>query len=91
MQANHLQVNNEQRMGITITDEMKHEFESFWENHKRQPLVGRDTIIRSICPQVQPSSISHRRRGRVSIAEIAESSPSRCMACTPSSSRCCWS
>lgn len=29
--ANHIRVNNEQRMGVGVTDEMRKEFETFWE------------------------------------------------------------
>lgn len=58
MQANQLRVNNEQRMGIVITDEMKHEFATFWQDYAHTPMTGRDVIIKSICPQVfLPSSL----------------------------------
>jgi DNA helicase MCM9 len=56
MQANQLRVNNEQRMGIVITDEMKHEFGTFWHEYAHTPMAGRDVIIKSICPQVRSFS-----------------------------------
>jgi hypothetical protein len=39
-------------MGIVITDEMKHEFATFWQDYAHTPMTGRDVIIKSICPQV---------------------------------------
>jgi len=52
MMANQLRVNNEQRMGIVITDEMKHEFISFWQEHTDRPITAREFIVKSLCPQV---------------------------------------
>jgi len=56
MMANQLRVNNEQRMGIVITDEMKHEFISFWQEHTDRPITAREFIVKSLCPQVTSSS-----------------------------------
>lgn len=50
--ANHLKVNNEHKMGIGMTEELKVEFENFWKQHADKPLVGRDYILKSICPDI---------------------------------------
>lgn len=34
------------------TNETKEIFANFWEAHKAQPLVGRDIILGSLCPQM---------------------------------------
>lgn len=52
MRANNLIVNNDQSSVITLTDEIKREFDYFWEKHELKPLCGRNEIIASICPQV---------------------------------------
>lgn len=38
--ANHIRVNNEQRFGISMTEELKDEFEQFWLQHESDPLQG---------------------------------------------------
>ncbi|CAK4071381.1 unnamed protein product [Aphanomyces euteiches] len=35
-----------------VTDDLKREFEQFWQQHKDAPLEGRNIILSSICPQV---------------------------------------
>ncbi|EDO42446.1 predicted protein [Nematostella vectensis] len=50
--ANHVSVNNEQRIGAIVTEEMKQEFDEFWSKHKDKPLSGRNHILASFCPQV---------------------------------------
>ncbi|XP_077994349.1 uncharacterized protein LOC144448073 [Glandiceps talaboti] len=52
MKANHLLVKNEQRSTIAVTDELRQEFEDFWERHKYTPFTGRNVILSSLCPQV---------------------------------------
>ncbi|XP_071501426.1 uncharacterized protein [Diadema antillarum] len=52
LRANHIQVKNEQRGVLTITEEMRQEFEAFWDKHRFKPLTGRNTILASLCPQV---------------------------------------
>ncbi|XP_046400755.1 DNA helicase MCM9-like [Ischnura elegans] len=52
LQANHLQVCNDQKASILITQEMKDEFEQFWKLNSHQPLHGRNIILASLCPQV---------------------------------------
>jgi DNA helicase MCM9 len=39
--ANHIRINNEQKVGIGMTSEMDKEFQAFWKAHKKNPLVGR--------------------------------------------------
>jgi len=38
--ANHIRVNNQQRLGVTITEELRSEFDAFWEEHKETPVTG---------------------------------------------------
>ena len=52
IKANHLSVNNEQRSGIVLTEEIKQEFDEFWLHYKKAPLRGRNHILSSFCPQV---------------------------------------
>ncbi|XP_001379759.3 DNA helicase MCM9 [Monodelphis domestica] len=52
LKANYVQVNNEQSTGNIIDEEVRKEFESFWELFKSDPLAGRNEILASLCPQV---------------------------------------
>ncbi|RUS90636.1 hypothetical protein EGW08_001633 [Elysia chlorotica] len=52
LHANHVLVTNEQRNDVMITQDMKDEVHQFWEDHKYNPLAGRNTILASLCPQV---------------------------------------
>ncbi|KAK3103220.1 hypothetical protein FSP39_017519 [Pinctada imbricata] len=52
MQANHVQVTNEQRNIVLVTQELRNEITKFWEDHKLNPLSGRNEILASLCPQV---------------------------------------
>ncbi|KAM6185837.1 DNA helicase MCM9 isoform 1-T1 [Rhynchocyon petersi] len=52
LKANYVQVNNEQSTGIVLDDEVRKEFENFWENYKANPFAGRNEILASLCPQV---------------------------------------
>ncbi|XP_074846772.1 DNA helicase MCM9 isoform X2 [Carettochelys insculpta] len=52
LKANYVQVNNEQLAGIIVNEEVRKEFEDFWEKHKSDPLAGRNEILASLCPQV---------------------------------------
>ncbi|XP_045125419.1 DNA helicase MCM9-like isoform X2 [Portunus trituberculatus] len=48
-----LVVDNKERSGSTaITEEVRQEFDEFWEHHKHCPLTGRNIILASICPEV---------------------------------------
>ena len=50
--ANHIEVNNEIGNVANVTPKMKELFISFWKNHEKQALCGRDSILKSFCPQV---------------------------------------
>ena len=47
-----MSVNNGQRAGVVVTEELKREFAEFWEKHKDSPLQARNHILASFCPQV---------------------------------------
>lgn len=52
VQANHLQVCNDQRSAVLVTQEMKEDFENFWKLQSHDPLSARNRILASFCPQV---------------------------------------
>ncbi|XP_071956636.1 DNA helicase MCM9-like [Antedon mediterranea] len=52
VKANNIQVNNEQHGALSVTDELKKEFEEFWKRQKHTPFSARNTIVSSICPQI---------------------------------------
>ncbi|XP_063581039.1 DNA helicase MCM9 isoform X2 [Pongo abelii] len=52
LKANYIQVNNEQSSGIIMDEEVRKEFEDFWEYYKSDPFAGRNVILASLCPQV---------------------------------------
>ncbi|NXC34652.1 MCM9 helicase, partial [Campylorhamphus procurvoides] len=52
LKANYVKVNNEQLAGVVIDEEVRKEFEEFWEKHRNDPLAGRNEILASLCPQV---------------------------------------
>ncbi|XP_059556155.1 DNA helicase MCM9 isoform X2 [Myotis daubentonii] len=52
LKANYVQVNNEQSAGIIMDEEVRKEFEDFWEHYKSDPFAGRNEILASLCPQV---------------------------------------
>ncbi|XP_025979305.2 DNA helicase MCM9 [Dromaius novaehollandiae] len=52
LKANYVKVNNEQLAGVMIDEEVRKEFEDFWEKHRDDPLAGRNEILASLCPQV---------------------------------------
>ncbi|NXN54565.1 MCM9 helicase, partial [Rynchops niger] len=52
LKANYIKVNNEQLAGVVIDEEVRKEFEDFWEKHRNDPLAGRNEILSSLCPQV---------------------------------------
>ncbi|KAM7135659.1 DNA helicase MCM9 isoform 2-T2 [Molossus nigricans] len=52
LKANFVQVNNEQSAGIIMDEEVRKEFEDFWEHYKSNPFAGRNEILASLCPQV---------------------------------------
>eukprot|EP01129_Flabellula_baltica_P008747 TRINITY_DN3500_c0_g1_i4.p1 TRINITY_DN3500_c0_g1~~TRINITY_DN3500_c0_g1_i4.p1 ORF type:complete len:643 (-),score=116.25 TRINITY_DN3500_c0_g1_i4:309-2237(-) len=51
IKANHIRINNEQRGGVNVTDEMLQEFDDFWKNSKN-PLESRNFILQSMCPEI---------------------------------------
>ncbi|KAM9260977.1 LOW QUALITY PROTEIN: DNA helicase MCM9 [Cariama cristata] len=51
LKANYVKVNNEQLAGVLIDEEVRKEFEDFWERHRNDPLAGNE-ILASLCPQV---------------------------------------
>ncbi|NWH30566.1 MCM9 helicase, partial [Chloropsis hardwickii] len=52
LKANYVKVNNEQLAGVVIDEEVRKEFEDFWERHRNDPLAGLNEILASLCPQV---------------------------------------
>ncbi|KFW68229.1 DNA helicase MCM9, partial [Pygoscelis adeliae] len=52
LKANYVKVNNEQLAGVVIDEEVRKEFEDFWEKHRNDPLAGRNEILASLCPQI---------------------------------------
>jgi DNA helicase MCM9 len=52
LRANHLQVCNTQKAAVLVTKETHDECLRFWQQHSTKPLVGRDLILASMCPQV---------------------------------------
>lgn len=52
LKANFIVVNNQQPTGVIINEEVRKEFDDFWDKHKSDPLAGRNEILASLCPQV---------------------------------------
>nr|XP_039323460.1 DNA helicase MCM9 isoform X2 [Saimiri boliviensis boliviensis] len=52
LKANYIQVNNEQSSGVIMDEEVRKEFEGFWDYYKTDPFSGRNVILASLCPQV---------------------------------------
>ena len=53
IKANHLEVHNDVSTKHIISEELVDEFKRFFEvEHKDKPLIGRDKILASFCPQV---------------------------------------
>ncbi|XP_045150281.1 DNA helicase MCM9 isoform X2 [Echinops telfairi] len=52
LKANYVQVNNEQSAASIVDEEVRKEFEDFWESYTSNPLAGRNEILASLCPQV---------------------------------------
>lgn len=52
VQANHVSIHNDQNGGTIVTDELKTEFQNFWQEYRDNPLEGRNHIISSMCPQI---------------------------------------
>lgn len=61
IQANHLQVCNDQRSSILVTQEIREEFENYWKSQSHDLLAARNRILASFCPQVcSIMQINHR-------------------------------
>ncbi|KAK9720085.1 DNA helicase mcm9 [Basidiobolus ranarum] len=43
--ANHVFIHNEQRMGVGVTDELKAEFETYWNVHAETPMTGTTRLL----------------------------------------------
>ncbi|KAM4695014.1 DNA helicase MCM9 [Discoglossus pictus] len=52
LKANYIAVNNEQPCGVVINEDVRKEYEDFWERFRNNPLAGRNEILASLCPQV---------------------------------------
>ncbi|KAG8276710.1 DNA helicase mcm9 [Homalodisca vitripennis] len=50
--ANQLQVCNDQRSAVLITQEVKDAFATFWQDNAHRPLHARNLVLASVCPQV---------------------------------------
>ena len=45
LMANHIQVHNEQRLRVNVTEELKAEFEGFWLRHAERPFHARNLLL----------------------------------------------
>eukprot|EP00873_Tetraselmis_striata_P027898 jgi/Tetstr1/448162/TSEL_035453.t1 len=52
VRALHLALTNDSKAAVEVEPEMEQEFEQFWEAHRTCPLLGRNKILASLCPQV---------------------------------------
>ncbi|XP_026857465.2 DNA helicase MCM9 [Electrophorus electricus] len=52
LRANHIEINNDYSTAAVALDDFQKEFEEFWEDHKNDPIAGRNQILMSLCPQV---------------------------------------
>ncbi|KAF2351466.1 MCM OB domain [Trinorchestia longiramus] len=52
IRANNITVRNKQEGSALIKPELEKEFEEFWKHHRNKPLVARDLILASVCPQM---------------------------------------
>lgn len=50
--ANHINVKNEEKASVVVTDAHRRAVGKFWREHQACPLRGRNRIIASICPQM---------------------------------------
>jgi len=56
VQANHVEVCNDQRGAQLVTNEMSDQFASFWKAHATNPLSARNKILASFAPHVSPQN-----------------------------------
>ncbi|TRY70613.1 hypothetical protein TCAL_02324 [Tigriopus californicus] len=52
LKANFIEVNNDQKSRHLVNPDQVLEFEDFWQAHAHSPLVGRNKLLASFCPQV---------------------------------------
>ncbi|KAG7266395.1 hypothetical protein CRUP_004907 [Coryphaenoides rupestris] len=52
LQANNIEVNNQQTTATLLMEDIQKEFKDFWESHRNDPIAGRNQILLSLCPQV---------------------------------------
>jgi DNA helicase MCM9 len=52
LEANNVRVNNQQRFGLNVTEELISDFRKFWKKFADNPLQGRNLILKSICPNL---------------------------------------
>lgn len=52
LQANHIEISNDQNNSIHVTQEIRDEFKSFWCKNSKRTLEARNEILASICPEV---------------------------------------
>jgi DNA replicative helicase MCM subunit Mcm2 (Cdc46/Mcm family) len=50
--GSHIEINNERRTGTGVTDDLAREFKTFWADNGDTPLLARDAMLRSICPEI---------------------------------------
>ncbi|CAH1787204.1 unnamed protein product [Owenia fusiformis] len=52
VKVNHVQVLNEQQTAGILTQELREEFQQFWDRNQYSPMTARNEILASLCPQV---------------------------------------
>lgn len=53
LSANHLEVCNDQRSAVLVTQEVKDAFAAYWQDNAHRQLQARNLILASMCPQVR--------------------------------------
>lgn len=57
LKANHVQVNNDSSSVNLVAPDIRVQHENFWNKYAANPLVGRNIILKSICPEVSFKTI----------------------------------
>lgn len=52
LEVNSISSIREEKFGVNVTDDQIINFRNFWDLHADKPLVGRDTILRGVCPNL---------------------------------------
>ncbi|XP_054285857.1 DNA helicase MCM9-like [Macrosteles quadrilineatus] len=52
LSANQLEVCNDQRSNVLITQDVRDAFAAYWQDNSHRPLQARNLILASMCPQV---------------------------------------